>query len=677
MPSLAHPGKQAVFREFNRREGTRLWWWRGLFWMALVCATISASLFAQQEPPHPAEPTSELASLDLQALMNVEITSVSRRPERLSGAAASIFVITGDEIRRSGATNLPEALRLAPTLDVVQVNAGSYSISARGFINSAANKLLVLIDGRSVYSPLFSGVFWDVQDVLLEDIDRIEVISGPGGTLWGVNAVNGVINVITRSAKDTQGGLLAAGGGNQKTIGALEYGDEAGREGHFRVYGKYFNLAHTETANGTRKDDAAHKGMVGFRGDWTRGADQLTLLGNAYKGSAGQPPPGTISINGVNLALGVITLSGLNLAALWKRQFDEDSSITVQGYFDRTERVVPPTFEDRLNVFDLQFLHSSRLAGIHNVAWGAEYRYAKDRVTNSFYFAFLPAHVNQKWTALFAQDEITLPRGLRLSLGARSEHNDYTGSEFLPAARLAWNVGADHLLWTAASRTVRAPSRLDRDAFVPANPPFLLTGGPEVVSEIANVYEIGYRGQPASSLTLSVTAFHSLYDQLRTQEIAPSRRSLFFANGMKGTTSGVELWASYQATRRWRLSGGFNGLVEDFELEPGSNDVAGLAAQEGRDPRRSWRLRSSLDLPGQSEFDVVVRRVSERSHPTVPAYSAVDLRYGWRPRRGIELSVTGQNLFGEGHGEFGDVSTRTEIGRGVFIHFVRHFGRGP
>lgn len=646
-------------------------------WIALVCVLwMSASLFAAQEPPATGEPVADLARLDLQGLMNLKITSVSRRPERLSDAAASVFVITGDEIRRSGATNLPEALRLAPALDVVQVSATAYTVSARGFINSAANKLLVLIDGRSVYTPLFSGVFWDVQDVLLEDVDRIEVISGPGGTLWGVNAVNGVINIITRSANETQGGLVTAGGGNRKTIGALRYGNKAGSDGHYRIYGKYFDLAHTESANGTVKDDAGHKGMAGFRGDWTHGRDQFTLIGNAYKGSEGQPPPGTISISGVKLALGVISLSGLNLTTLWKRQLANGSSITIQGSFDRTERVVPPTFAERLNLFDVQLLHSWSLAEIHHVSWGGEYRSGMDRVTNSPYIAFLPAHLDQKWAALFAQDEMALGKRVRLTLGARSEHNDYTGSELLPNARLAWNLAPDHMLWGAASRTVRAPSRLDRDTFVPGKSPFLLTGGPDVVSEVANVYELGYRGQPSPWLTCSATLFHALYDHLRTQEIAPSRTSLFFANGMKGTTSGVEMWASFQAARRWRLSGGFNGLSERFELRPGSNDAPDLIAQRGRDPRRSWRLRSSLDLSRHGEFDVVARRVSERSNPDVPAYSAVDLRYGWQPRHGVELSVTGQNLLGRGHGEFTDVSTRTEIGRGVFVNLVSRFGRG-
>lgn len=632
----------------------------------LLWSLVTSQLLAQQGSP------SELVDLDLQALMNIEVTSVSRRPERLSSAAASVFVIAGDEIRRSGATSIPDALRLAPNLNVVQVSASSYTVSARGFINSAGNKLLVLIDGRTVYTPLFSGVFWDVQDVLLEDIDRIEIISGPGGTLWGVNAVNGVINIITRSARNTQGGLLAAGGGNREMIGALRYGVSAGENGHVRVYGKYVNGSHTETANGTVKDDAWHKSQVGVRGDWERGADQVMLLGNAYTGTMGQPQPGAIS-TGARFTPGPISVSGVNLTTQWKRQLENGSTLTVQGYFDQTFRNVRPTFAERLNVFDLQFLHSLRLARIHDVSWGAEYRYGRDHLTNSVYIAFLPARLNQKWAAVFVQDEVQLRDDLRLTIGARGERNDYTGVEFLPNVRLAWSITPDHLLWSAASRTVRAPSRLDVDAFVPGAPPFLLTGGPDVVSEIATVYELGYRGQPTSSTSVSIAAYRTSYDHLRTQEVAPSRASLFFANGMKGTTSGIEMWGSYRPTRKWRLNAGFTAFSAEFQLEPWSNDAAGLRAQQGRDPRRSWRLRSSHDLSSQSELDVTARHVSSSANPDVPAYSAVDVRYGWKPRPGWELSITGTNLVGSGHGEFTAISTRTEIERGVFIKIARRF----
>jgi iron complex outermembrane receptor protein len=298
-----------------------------------------------------------------------------------------------------------------------------------------------------------------------------------------------------------------------------------------------------------------------------------------------------------------------------------------------------------------------------------------DRLVNSPYIAFLPANVDQNWSSLFAQDEVALRKNLRFTVGARVERNDYTGNEFLPNARIAWKIASDHLLWTAASRAVRAPSRLDRDTFVPGAPPFLLAGGSAVRSEIAKVYEIGYRGQHSTSITYSATVFHTDYDHLRTQEIAPSRTFLLFASGMKGTSSGLELWATYQPMRIWRLSGGFSRLREKLQLKPGSNDASAVSAQEGRDPARSWRLRSSLDLPYQTEFDVIARRVSELTSPFVPRYTAVDLRLGWRPRRDLEVSVAARNLFDDGHGEFTAAATRTEFGRSVFVKITNHFGR--
>jgi iron complex outermembrane receptor protein len=630
-----------------------------------------------------AEPAARsLADLSLEELSNIEITSVSKRAERLADAAASVFVITAEDIRRSGVRSLPEALRLAPNLHVAQASASGYAISARGFNSSSANKLLVLIDGRSVYTPLFSGVFWDVQDVMLEDVERIEVISGPGGTLWGVNAVNGVINVITRSAKDTQGGLVAAGTGNRDTGAALRYGGKFGADGSYRVYGKYSDRDHTTTASGTPKDDAWHKSQIGFRTDWSHAADTVTVNGNAYKGSEGQPLPGTISITGLILPLDTISLSGANLTARWSHALEGGSNVTLQGYLDRTERTVPPSFSETLDLVDLQFQHSLRPIGIHAPVWGAEYRYGMDHVTSATFlafvpprpfFAFLPEKLNQTWTSLFAQDEMTLRKDLRLTAGVRLERNDYTGTEILPTLRAAWKIAPDHLLWSAASRTVRAPSRFDRDVFVPASPPFLLAGGPNVRSEVANVYEIGYRGQPTRRSSYSITAFHTIYHHLRTQEIAPSGTFLFFANEMEGKSSGVETWGSYQATDSWRLSGGFSGLTERLRLKPGSTDTAGLMAQEGRDPAQIWMLRSSLNLPYRSELDATVRHVSALSNPTVAAYTAVDVRLGWTPRRDLELSITGQNLFSGGHAEFTDPATRTQLEPGVFFKVVSRF----
>ena len=615
-----------------------------------------------------------LTDLSLEDLSNIQITSVSKRAERLSDAPTSVFVITSDDIRRSGATSLPEALRLAPNLQVARASANGWAISSRGFNSSSANKLLVLIDGRSVYSPLFSGVFWDVQDLMLEDIDRIEVISGPGGTLWGVNAVNGVVNVITRSSGETRGRLLSAGAGNQESQVALRQGGDLGESGHYRIYAKQSHRSNTETQDGRPVDDASHTTQLGFRADWAHDADRITFQGDAYTGKQEQPLPGTIAIQGVDLALDTISVSGANLLARWERRLASDASVTAQLTYDRVERTVPPTFADKLDIVDLQIQHSSRPLANHSLVLGAEYRYAMDDVANSSFIAFLPGRIDQAWASLFAQDEIKLGPAWRLTLGARVENNDYTGSEFLPNIRLAWKPSADQLLWGAASRTVRAPSRLDRDTFGPGQPPFLLTGGPDFRSEVAKVYELGYRGQPTEHASYSVTAFHADYDRLHTQELAPSQTSVFFGNGMQGTVRGVEMWGSYQATPKWRLHGGLTRLWQDFRLKPGSIDTANsVASTEGANPSRQWMLRSSLDLPRQMDLDITARYVAELALPLVPSYLAMDLRWAWRPRPNVEVSVTGQNLLGPAHGEFTAESTRTAFSRAVFLELVSRF----
>ncbi len=457
-----------------------------------------------------AHASDDLARMSLEELGSILVTSVSKKPEHLNNAAASIYVITRDDIRHSGATSLPEALRLAPNVQVAQVSASGYAISARGYNGSAANKLLVLIDGRSIYTPLFSGVFWDAQDVILEDVERIEVISGPGGTLWGVNAVNGVINIITRSAKDTQGGLAAAGSGNQESDVSLRYGGALGPEGNYRLYAKTFDRDNTELADGSAVNDGWHRSQLGFRADWGGAGDRFSAQGNAYRGTEAQPAPGEISVTGFNIPLGDVSISGSNLTARWDHQTADGSDLSVFGYLDRTKRDVVPTYADMLDIADLQIQQSLRTIGMHALTWGAEYRYGMDNLINSRYVAFLPTKLNQTWASLFAQDEMALRDNLQLSLGARIERNDYTGNEFLPNARLAWKLDSDNLLWSAISRTVRAPSRLDHDTFVPATPPYLLAGGPDVVSEVAKVFEIGYRCQPSANFSYSAAVFHTV-----------------------------------------------------------------------------------------------------------------------------------------------------------------------
>jgi iron complex outermembrane receptor protein len=615
--------------------------------------------------------TQNFADMSIEELANVEITSVSKKRESLADAPASIYVITNDDIRRSGATSLPEALRLAPNLQVAQPNAGAYGITARGQSgnsNGAPNKLLVLIDGRSVYTPLYSGVFWDVQDVMLEDVERIEVISGPGGTLWGSNAVNGVINVITRSSHDTQGVLVAGSIGTRGSEGAFRQGGELGNGGTFRVYGKYSDHDHTETASGTSITDAWHKTQVGFRADWDGVQDQVAVIANAYEARLGQPAPGALHITGVNPVLGTVSASGINLTTNWTHQLEGGSSLNLQAYYDHTTRDVPPFFDETLDIFDVQLQHTLKPIGMHSIVWGGGYRYGKDDVVNGPIISFLPAKVNQEWINIFAQDEMALRDDLRLIIGARVERNPYTGNEFLPNARLAWTPVAGHMFWTAASRTVRAPSRLDVDLYYPSGgPPYILRGGPNVVSEVAKVYEVGYRGTLSSKLSWSVTAFHNIYDNLQTQETDPSGTFVTFGSMMAGKSTGVETWGTYQATPDWRLSAGLTLLDEDLWLKAGSNASPTTPAISGRNPEHTWSLRSAWNLTPNCQLDVGARRIGALTSPDVPAYTAVDARVGWKLNRNLELAIVGQNLFGTQHGEYNPVTTRSELPTAVSV----------
>ncbi|MGM9486953.1 TonB-dependent receptor plug domain-containing protein [Ideonella sp. YS5] len=618
-----------------------------------------------------AAPDRSLAALSLEELSNIEITSVSKRTERLSDAPTSVYVITADDIRRSGATRLVEALRLAPNLHVAQMSAADYTVTARGFASSSANKLLVLIDGRSVYSPLFSGVFWDVQEVMLEDIERIEVISGPGSTLWGVNAVNGVINVITRDARASDGSLLSTQAGETGTRVAARHG-RAHDDIAWRLYATRQDDKHSEIQSGEAKDDAGHLTQVGFRADGAREGARFTLQADVYRGRYGQPPPGTIS-TGVAFELGPITVSGAHMLGRWEQPLAQGGNLQLQAYVDHTQREVVPTFADRLTTVDLQLQHAIGGLGDHAPVWGLQVRRAWDHVDNSPYVAFLPARLVQDWASLFAQDELSLGESLHLTIGARAEHNDYTGTEFLPTLRLAWKWAPQQLLWAAATRTVRAPSRLDHDTFVPGEPPFLLRGGPGFQSEIARVFELGYRGQPAPGTSVSATLWHAEYERLRTQEIDFSVPYAYFANGMRGRTNGVELWGSAQLAPYWRMHAGYSRLWQDLRLEPGSVDVPGLAAAQGANPPDWWILRNAFDLPGAVELDLALRHTGALTAPDVPAYTTLDVRVGWRPRPGLDLALTGRNLLGGGHGEFTEVSTRTQVRRAWGIEAAWRF----
>lgn len=609
-----------------------------------------------------------IADLSLEELADIEIMSVSRRAERLQDAPASIFVITHADIRRSAATTLAEALRLAPNLDIAQVNASSYAISARGFNNSLGNKLLVLIDGRTVYSPIFSGVNWDTQQVMLEDIERIEVISGPGGTMWGANAVNGVINVITKRAGDSQGGLLVGSGSNNGADGGFRYGGKLGGGGRYRIYGMGQSADNTQTANGTEVLDGWRNRQAGFRADWGDAGNGMTVQGDAYEVRK-------------DALLGSANLSGMNVLARMNRRLGDGSELQVQAYYDRTKRDDLVFFRDDEETYDLEVQHAFEVGGAHRILWGGGTRYTRsdteayrnDNPVVQLLLELQPEDRGLHWSNLFVQDEIALTEALSLTLGIKAEHNSYTGTEYLPSARLAWRPDDRQLVWGALSRAVRAPARIDREFFFssylplpPSGPggdfvfPFIV-GGPHFRSEIAEVLEIGYRAQPGSKVSYSITGFYNDYNYLRSGQVPPAAE---VQNMMEGRTYGAEAWGNFQATPDWRLSGGVKVYRDHFKLKPGSDDPDG-ATDAGNDPSYTWMLRSLLNLTSQHDLDIMVRHVAALPDPIVPAYTAVDARLAWRPAKDFELALLGQNLLDRRHPEFGPAGTRSEIGRRI------------
>jgi iron complex outermembrane receptor protein len=607
----------------------------------------------------------QFADLSLEELNDIVITSVSRQEERLSKAAASIFIISGADIRRSGARTLPEALRLAPNLQVARLDSQNYAITARGYNTALQNKLLVLIDGRSVYSPMFSGVFWDAQDVVMEDIERIEVISGPGATIWGVNAVNGVINVITRNAKDSQGALISAVGGSEERDGTVRYGARLGGDGHFRAYARYSRHEDAQTAAGAPVHTGGQHRQAGFRGDWALRDGAFMLSGDTYEGRSGQPS-----------GLADVRISGANLIGRYTRKLSSDSDLRLQLVLDHTERNQPNALVDKLDTIEIEAQHGLRLGRRHNIAWGVGYRFSDNKVENGPRLGFLPERINLHWGNVFAQDEISLRENLTVTAGAKVEHNNYTGAEFLPSMRLAWTPDASQLFWGSLAHTVRAPARVDRDFYLPAVPVlvagvprYTLGGGPDFKSETANVVELGYRAQPRADLSYSVTLFHADYDKLRTAEPNPAggpNSGLYvLRNEAEGKVRGAEMWLQWQPAARWRLYGGLVLQDVDTTLKPGSGDVT--AAGATNDPRSHWMLRSSHELPSNMQFDWTLRRMGRLPHPAVPAYHELDVHWLWRLRPNLDLALIGQNLLHRSHAEFGALPGRSVFERNVLL----------
>lgn len=612
--------------------------------------------------PAPIEPyssPSDLKKISLEQLLNIEIVSASRRPESISQASSAIDVITGDTIRLSGVTNIPDALRLSAGMEVAQVDGHTWAISARGFNITTANKLQVLMDGRNLYTPLYSGVFWDVQRTFLPDLEQIEVIRGPGATLWGANAVNGVINIRTKNAKYTQGFLLDAGGGTEQGYGGIRYGGRIGTDTYYRAYVMQQRHDSLSLEGGGDAEDEMNFTQGGFRLDSTLSPnDTITLQGDGYAGAFGQ-------LNGAD-----VEVDGGNVIARWTHQLGADSSISLQTYYDRTHRLIPGIFEEHRDTFDLE-AEGRFVLGAHDIVYGANYRLSADEIGNlGPQLAFLPANQTVHLISGYVQDEWhIIPRTFSAAAGLKLEHNSFSGFEVQPSGRLIWTPTSSQTFWGAISRAVRTPTRIEQDLFAP-NPstgvPAVLEGNRDFESEVLLAYELGYRAQASKTVSLELVTYYHDYDNLRSVEPQGlSGAPFIFQNKFEGQTYGAAFSMRWRVTDWWELGGSVNALQVDLHRGPGSADPTN-GRGEANDADYYGSLRSVMDLPGHVQFSSVLRYVGDLPHPATPAYLALDLRLGWSPRKNLELAIVGRDLLDDHHPEFRGRLVTREVNRSVF-----------
>ena len=638
--------------------------------VVLAAGLLFAGVVRAQEPgpvtSAPAQSAQDLKQLTIEQLADLSVTSAARRVERLSDVAAAITVIRGEDIRRSGAASLAEALRLADGLHVAQVYGPGWAISARGFNISTANKLLVLLDGRTIYSPLFSGVFWDVQDVVLADIDRIEVIRGPGGTLWGANAVNGVVNIITKPAADTQGGYVTLSAGTEtRAIATARYGGTTGGGTAYRAYAKFRADDEHVFATGAPGQDDVRFGQAGFRVDSDASqAKRWTLQGDLYYGSEG-----LFDRNNTRV-------SGGNLLGRFARRWSSTSQFQAQVYYDRTDRRVQRQYRSNRDTVDIDTQQLLQVGSRHNIVFGGGFRASRgDDLGDGPGFFFEPQIRTSTLVSFFGQDDITLkPNRVSLIVGSKMERNDFTGFEIQPNVRLRLTPHSRHTIWAAVSRAVRMPTRFDDDLRVLLpNGRLLLTGSDAFQSEDVLAYEGGYRVQPVDRVMFDVAVFANRYDDLRSQEPPSVPGGPFvLANGLSARTSGVEIASTAILTSRWQVHASYSHLSKTLSLDPDSFDVS-RGANEGNDPSHLFLARTSVDLPRHFETDAVVRHFSPLPQPAVEAYTELTARFGWRPSTNWDLSVIGQNLLHPHHEEFAAGTPRELFERGVFVRSAWRF----
>ncbi|MEP6917833.1 MAG: TonB-dependent receptor [Acidobacteriota bacterium] len=666
---------------------------RWLLGLAMLAGTARASI-AQGKPAAP-----DLMTASLEELMNIEITSASRKEQRAAEVAGAIYVITHDDIRRSGMTSIPELLRLVPGVQVAQINASKWAVSIRGFNGLYSNKLLVLIDGRSLYNRLFSGVLWDEQDLMLEDVDRIEIIRGPGAAVWGANAVNGVINILTRSASETKGVLARVGGGTfDGAQAAVRYGGAFGGL-HYRVFSQWSDHGGSLSASHIRANDDWRAASAGFRGDWTRGADSVMFEGDATNGRTTALWLGLGSSPAANRPGGLDEASDMNGGTglvRWTRVRPTGASLQVQAFVDGAHRDEPVGLYRRLTS-DLDVQYHTAAGRRHDVVAGAGYRLMDERFAGLAGYSLTPERSHDKLFNVFAQDEIALAdKRVHVTLGAKVEHDGLAGWGLQPTARIIWAVVPERQhLWAAASRALKTPAledrgvRVDYPAVTNAGPlPILVTilGNPELRTEQFRDTEIGYRIAVATSATIAVTAFAGHYDDLRTSEpqapsvvlrsdglavFAPVR----FDNLLSADTRGLEAFVHWIPRGTWRVDAGYTGFHLTPHLDPGSQDPS-AARYDGDAPSHQWQLHSGYSIARRIELDAALFRVGRLQSLGVTAYTRADARLEWKLASTLSLVAAGQNLFNRAHGEFtgADASlVSTQVPRTVRVQLAWRF----
>ncbi len=651
-----------------------------------------------------------ILELGLEALMNIEVTSVSKKKQRLSEASSAVFVIKQEDIRRSGVTSIPEALQLVPGVQVARIDSNKWAVGSRGFFGLSGrfeNKLLVLVDGRSVYSPLFSGVFWELQDTLLEDVERIEVIRGPGATLWGANAVNGVINIITKDTADTQGSLVTGIAGTEENRFGLRFG---GQNDHasYRLFAKYSKRDSAVYPDGSDGFDDWNSVRTGFRIDTkSLPRDTLSLQGELFKVYAGEK--NTISIPSAPFEQTSVAKNkhhGGHLLGRWKRTVSDSSELELQLYYDNTAYNTNYV-ETSFDTLDIDFQYRSTPYDRHELLWGVGYRLIIDSISNTYSLSLLPTDDSYQILSAFIQDDITIfPNKFNLIIGSKLEHNDFTGFEIQPNIRLIWQIDERQSIWGSISRAVRTPSRGEKDNSIrqpirSPSPPLnqytqaVYNGSKDIGSEEIIGYELGYRVQPADNFSLDLAMFFNQYEDVRhgvyeqpymenSQELGKPilKIPIIVNNDFYGDTFGVEVAADWRIQDWWHLKAAYSYLTMNVKSYSDST-IINLQDLDDRSPKHQLSLRSSMDLLDNLELDLwarytgKIRGIDGNNIPSgIDDYITLDARLGYHPTANVEISLIGKNLLNDHHLEFVPEIFQlfpTEIERSVFAKFTYNF----